>query len=250
MPKVSIILPTYNRSWIIARAVKSVLDQTFEDFELVIIDDGSTDDTDEVLKKFSDSRIKLIKTEVNGGVCRARNLGLKNAKGELVAYLDSDNLWYKNYLEVMVDAFKKNIVLVYSGQNLILIGGAKDSPKVLGRKTRNEKYNLTKLTYGNYIDISCVLHKKAVLAEVGYFDENLKVLEDWDLFARIAIKYPFGVVHMDQVLGEYYYYLPVTGATQTNKNWQKWVERHFGIDKKQGDELKVVNKISKLIDER
>ena len=99
MPKVSIIMPTFNRSWIIGRAIKSVLEQSFKDFELIIINDGSTDDTEIALKQFTDERISIIKLEVNGGLSHARNSGLKKATGELVAYLDSDNVWYKDFLK-------------------------------------------------------------------------------------------------------------------------------------------------------
>lgn len=250
MPKVSIIMPTYNRSWLVGRAIKSVLDQSFKDFELIVINDGSTDDTDQVLKNFSDDRIVVIKSETNDGLSHARNLGLHGATGELVAYLDSDNLWYPNYLEVMCESFEKDIVMTYSGQNLLLVGGTKDSPKVLGRKTRNEDYNPAKMISGNYIDVNCVVHKRSLLEEVGYFDESLKVLEDWDLFVQIVIKFPFKVQHIDQILSEYYFYLPETESTLTNQKWHEWVENLFEVDKKEGDELKIKNKIQSLLSKK
>lgn len=241
-------MPTYNRSWIVGRAIKSVLEQSFKDFELIIVNDGSTDDTDLVIKHFTDDRIIIVKSETNGGLSHARNLGLKKAKGEIVAYLDSDNLWYSEYLGVVCGAFDKDTMMVYSGQNLLLVGGTKDNPKVMGRKTRNEKYNPAMLLSGNYIDINCVVHRRNILEEVGYFNESLKVLEDWDLFVRIAIKYPFSIKHIDQVLSEYYFYLPETEATLTNQKWPEWVKKQFGLDKKEGDELQIINMIQKLLD--
>ncbi len=250
MPKVSVIIPTFNRGWIVGRAIRSVLEQNFKDFELIIVNDGSSDDTSVVLKQFIDDRIIVVNSEINGGLSHARNLGLKKSQGELIAYLDSDNLWYPNFLEVMSEVFNKNIVMAYSGQNLLLVGGTKTDPKVLGRKTRNEIYNPSKLITGNYIDVNCMVHKKSLLDEVGYFDETLKVLEDWDLFAQIAVKHPFGIKHVDQVLSEYYFYLPETETTLSNQKWQEWIEKMFGLEKAEGDKLKIKNKLQKLIEEK
>ena len=165
----------------------------------------------------------------------------------MVAYLDSDNVWYKDFLKVSVESFDDQTKMVYSGQNMFLVGGTKEEPIFLARKTRNLEYNLTKLTKGNYIDVNCVMHKKTILEEVGYFDETLKVLEDWDLFVQTAIKYPFGIKHIDQVLGEYFYYMPETAETLSNKQWQKHIEEYFGVDKAEGDDLKIKNKIQSLL---
>jgi len=250
MSKVSVIMPTYNRAWIIERAIKTVLEQSYKDFELIIVNDGSTDNTGPVLEQFNDERISIIKLETNGGLSHARNTGLKKATGEFVAYLDSDNVWYKDFLKVSVESFDDQTKMVYSGQNMFLVGGTKEEPIVLARKTRNLDYNLTKLTRENYIDVNCVVHRKTILEDIGYFDETLKVLEDWDLFVQTAIKYPFGIKHIDQVLGEYYYYMPETAETLSNKQWQKHIEWYFGIDEAEGDDLKIKTKIQNLIKEQ
>ena len=243
-------MPTYNRSWIVGRAIKSVLNQSFKDFELIIINDGSTDDTETVLKNFSDPRIVVMNLEANGGLSHARNTGLKQAKGELIAYLDSDNVWYKDYLKVSSEAFDDRTKMVYSGQNMFLVGGTKEEPIVLARKTRNLDYNLAKLTHENYIDVNCAMHRKTILEEISYFDETLKVLEDWDLFVQIAIKYPFGIKHIDQVLSEYYYYMPETAETLSNKQWPEHIKWYFGIDEAEGDDLKIKNKIQTLLSKK
>lgn len=247
--RVSIIMPTYNRGWIVGRAIDSVLAQSFKNFELVIVNDGSVDETDTVLERYTDKRIAVVKSEVNCGLSAARNLGLKNAKGELVAYLDSDNLWYHNYLEVMSEAFKDgNTVMAYSGQNLLLVGGAKDNPKVLGRKTRNESFNPDRLLTYPYIDINSVVHTRALFDEVGYFDESVKVLEDWDLFLRITIAHPFGVRHIDQVMGEYYFLLPEVDTTLSNQHYLGRIKREFDIDGLEVD--KFGNRIDMLLQSR
>lgn len=250
MPKISIIMPTYNRSWIIGRAIKSVLAQTFTDFELIISNDGSTDDSDIVLQEYTDSRIRVIKQEANHGLAAARNYGLETAKGELIAYLDTDNIWYPNFLEATLEAFDdSSTVMAYSGQNLLLVGGSRASQKILGRMTRNVTYNPAELIKGNYIDVNCVVHKKELLEKLGYFDESLKVLEDWDLFARIAIAYPFQVRRVDQVLSEYYFYLPETEKTLSNQQWHTGIMEEFGLNQAEGDDLKVRTKLAELLKE-
>src|SRR5260221_13463342 len=120
MPKVTIIMPTFNRAWIIERAIRSVLAQTFNDFELLVVDDGSTDDTQEKLQKIQaqDPRIKIIKLETNQGAPAARNAAIAQAQGEIIAYLDSDNVWYPTNLEVMLEELTPTYMIVYSGQNI------------------------------------------------------------------------------------------------------------------------------------
>jgi glycosyltransferase involved in cell wall biosynthesis len=107
MAKVSVIIPTYNRAGIIDKTLFSVIRQTISDIEIIAVDDGSTDNTCEVVKKIGDSRIKYFYKE-NGGVSSARNLGLTKAGGEYIAFLDSDDLWQENYLECMISALENH----------------------------------------------------------------------------------------------------------------------------------------------
>lgn len=250
MTKVSVIMASYNRGWIIEKAIKSVLDQKFKDFELIIVDDGSTDNTKEVITKFSDPRIKVINLETNGGVSAARNEALKVSKGEFIAYLDSDNLWYPNFLGVMLSELADGSVLAYSSQNNFLMGGDKDNLKILGRKVRDFEYNPNGLfKYSNFIDTNATVHIKVVLDEVGMFDVNLKTLEDWDLFARIAIKYPFKVKHVCQVLGDYFFFLPETESTSVNS----FIDRDhllsmFNVSEEKGDRKIILDKLKKQFD--
>jgi glycosyltransferase involved in cell wall biosynthesis len=107
MPKISVIIPTFNLSGLVGQAVESVLGQSITDFELVIVDDGSTDNTREVIKKFVDKRIKYYYKD-NGGLASARNFGIKNSSGSFVAFLDDDDLWPPDYLAVMLGALEKS----------------------------------------------------------------------------------------------------------------------------------------------
>lgn len=248
MPKVSVIMPTYNRSWIISRAVQSVLTQTFSDFELIIIDDGSTDDTGEKVRAIHDDRIIVHTIPENKGQSHARNEGLKIAIGELIAYLDSDNLWYPQYLEVMVSELTEKYELIYASQNVLLCAGTKENLTVIGRQVRDYSYNPDGLTRGNFIDINCTMHRKSVLDEVGGFDESLRTLEDWDLFARIAVTYPFKIKHISQVLGEYYFFLKDTASTVENGILSdEWLREHFNLREPEGDDKIVIDKIQELL---
>jgi glycosyltransferase involved in cell wall biosynthesis len=107
-PKVSVITATYNHGYVIWRAIQSVLKQTYPYFELIIVDDASIDNTLKVVGEFSDPRIRYFKLDKNSGPSSARNYGLKKARGEFVAYLDSDNAWYDEFLETMMNGFDKH----------------------------------------------------------------------------------------------------------------------------------------------
>jgi len=246
MPKVSVIMPTYNRVGIIRRAIDSVLNQSFKDFELIIVDDGSTDDTREMISKISDKRLITTSLATNKGSSAARNEGLSLAKGKLIAYLDTDNVWHNKFLEVMVSELKVPYLMAYCSQNLFLVSGSKLPGKVIGRRVRNVEYNPAKLTFENYIDLNSVVHTKEVLKNVGEFDESLNSFVDWDLFARIAIKFPFKVKHVEQVLCDYYYFLKATTETITNDYASDEAMLHsFKIRTRKGNRGKILKKIER-----
>ncbi len=182
LPFVSVIMPAYNRRDIIKKAVNSVLAQTYTNFELIIVDDGSTDGTGSILRALRNEKIVVITHEENKGVASARNTGLKYSVGDIITYLDSDNLWEKEYLETLVGAFYKieDADALYSGQMLYKDFG--DNPYAV----RFASYNKPLLHNKNYIDMSCFAHKKEVSDVVGNFDENLSRFVDWDYILRIS----------------------------------------------------------------
>ena len=199
-PLVSIIMPVYNRKNIVLSSIKSVLKQTYENFELIIVDDGSDDGTKEVLTKLDDDRILLIFHKNNKGSSAARNSGLDVARGQYVAYLDSDNEWDLNYLKAMMGAFIElpDADAIYSGQLLYL---DRNSGPIA---VRYGSYNKSLLKNRNYIDINCFCHKLKILNEIGGFDENLKRLVDWDFILKISRNYKIFSVPI--LLSKYYYY--------------------------------------------
>ncbi len=194
MPKVSVIIPTYNRAKLLPRAVNSVLNQTFKDFELIIVDDASTDNTEEVVKTFKDSRIKYIKHRINKGGAAARNTGIKASKGEYIAFLDDDDEWLPLKLEKQVFKFNESsskVGLIYTGFSRYLDGENKEREKHLPRHK------------GKVLDIclaGCLtsppemLIRKELLKEIGGFDEKLKASQDADILIRLAQECDFDFI--------------------------------------------------------
>ncbi len=246
MTKVSVIIPTYNRAWIVGRAIKSVLAQTYQDFEIIVVDDGSSDETSTILLTNKEEKTRLITLPKNYGPSYARNAGLKEAKGELIAYLDSDNIWFPNFLETMVRELTDDYVLTYSGQNTLLATGSKDNFHIIGQKVRNESYNPINILKYNFIDTSAVLYRKLLHAEIGYWDEDLKTMEDWDLYGRIVLAHPWQIKHVDQILGDYYYFTKDTAETVENSFAEEWILRMFDQIKPTGDKKYIVDKLRSL----
>ena len=193
--KISVIIPTYNRKKTLARAIRSVINQSFSPFEILIIDDGSNDGTEEWVNE-NFQNIKYI-YQNNRGVSSARNIGIENANGDWVAFLDSDDEWLPNKLHEQVKAIDSNPEVKFFHTNEIWI---RNGVRVNQMKKHKK--------YGGYIFEKCldicrvspssVLIKKEVLDNIGVFDESLRVCEDYDLWLRITSKYP--VLFLDEPL--------------------------------------------------
>jgi len=190
MPSVSVIIPTYNRNNLVKEAIDSVLQQSFNDFEVIIIDDGSTDDTASEIQGISDNRIKYFYKE-NGGVSSARNLGLLKAQGKYIAFLDSDDLWPKDYLKTMLNQLKSQKGYGAAYTRVLLLGDdGKTEPFA-----REERYMSGWMTAcyfkrGPCVMPSAVLLKRDVI-EGFFFDEAIRKGEDNDAFLRLSTKTPF-----------------------------------------------------------
>lgn len=196
---ISIIIPTYNRANCIKRAVESILQQTYKDFELIIVDDNSTDNTDELILAIDDKRIKYHKLEKNGGACRARNIGIQMAKGEYIAFQDSDDLWYPEKLEAQVKAFEQN-----KGYDMVFCSFKRDygKSKIVPSPELKETSGMIfhSLVKGNFVGTITILCKREVLEDLGGFDEAFPAMQDWELSLRISQKYK--IYHLKEVLVE------------------------------------------------
>jgi glycosyltransferase involved in cell wall biosynthesis len=188
MPQVSVIIPTYNRAHLLSRAIKSVLNQTFQDFEIIIVDDASTDDTDKLVASFHDNRIRYIQHEKNRGGGAARNSAITQAQGDYIAFLDSDDEWLPEKLEKQMKFFENapaTLGLVAAGALDIRenIPYQKYIPMLRGNLAQ-------RILIDNCVGLNgIVLVRKECFSKVGLFDENLRGSEDWDLWIRIAQHY-------------------------------------------------------------
>ncbi len=205
-PKVSVIIPTYNRANLLPRAIESVLKQTFKDFELIIVDDGSTDNTKEIVNNYikKDNRIKYIYQENSGGPAKPKNTGIKIAKGKYIAFLDSDDEWFINKLKKQYHLYEDN-----KNNNVGLIGCEAIS---INNETKEKKY----IKSIKYIEarspevlkktipksFSSVMINKNVFKEIGLIDEKIKICDDFELYIRISRKYNF--LFIQEPLFNYY----------------------------------------------
>lgn len=193
--EISVVIPAYNASSHISETIESILRQSSPVGEIIVIDDGSTDNTCEILDKYNES-IRLIKKE-NGGVSSARNLGIREAKGSWLAFVDSDDVWHPDKISLQVSALNlnENCILVYSGFKAWSPdeAGKYIEPKELFVYKPSLKidenlsgwiYHLMLLT--NYVLTSSCLVKKSSVCDVGLFDESLPVAEDWKLFIKLS----------------------------------------------------------------
>ncbi len=196
-PEVSVILPTYNRGWILKEAIDSVLAQEFKDFELIVVDDGSTDNTGEILDSYEQGLI--VVRQSNKGVSAARNRGIDAAEGRLVAFLDSDDLWLPRKLSSQVDFFNTNPAAVINQTEEIWVrNGVRVNPK-----TRHHKFSgmIFKRSLALCLVIpSAVMMKRSLFDEVGVFDEKLPACEDYDLWLRISCRYPVHLIETPLIM--------------------------------------------------
>ncbi len=183
MPKVSVIIPVYNRAALIGRAIRSVLDQTFCDFEVIVVDDGSTDTTAQVIKAFGNGIQYVL--QKNGGCSVARNRGIQEAKGEYIAFLDSDDYWAPEKLaeQVKILESNKNIGIVYSRMPIINEKGECVGLKPAGVSGKNFQELLQ--SWGD-LPTSTVMTRRECFEKAGMFDPDLPPMEDIDMWIRIA----------------------------------------------------------------
>lgn len=201
--KVSVIVPTYNRAHLVRETIDSILSQTFNDFELIIVDDESTDSTDEVVKSYKDKRIRYFKHQHHGIIAANRNYGIRRAKGKYIAFCDDDDLWFPQKLEKQVQELEKDSQIGLVCNNEIGFDDKGDHGELIKTKLTDQDFTFESLIAVNRVSTSTVLVRKAVLNDVGMMDESpeLVAVEDYELWLRIAKKYR--VKYIDMPLGKY-----------------------------------------------
>lgn len=193
-PRVSVILPTYNRAHLLKRAIRSVVNQTYKDFELIIVNDGSVDSTEEAIKTFDDKRIIYIK-QSNRGAAAAVNKGIESTRGKFIAFLDDDDEWLPEKLKIQMEIFEKEpskTGVVYTGKWRIDITSNKKTYAPYSH-ILNKEGDIHKelFAYPNFVSPVTAIVRKECLEKVGKFDETLPSGNDRDLWIRISRYYHF-----------------------------------------------------------
>ncbi len=236
MPKVSVIIPTYNRSRFLRSAIRSVLNQTYRDFEIVVVDDASTDNTRDVVVDFSDERIRYIRHEVNKGCPAARNTGVMNLNGEYIAFLDDDDEWMPEKLQTQVDLLDSSPSTTGGVYTASLVVDRSTGMILDQAKPKKSRNLFDDLFLENCIrSPSTVLVRKRCFERVGRFDASLGFVDDWDMWIRISKEFQLEYIKMPLV--KYYYH---DGQSSTDlgyvaRSWEallKKYEEYFLLNRK------------------
>jgi len=234
IPAISVVLPTYNRAPLLKGSIESVLNQTYQDFELIVVDDGSTDRTKEVVKSVKSEKIKFIRLIENKGAAAARNIGIKSARGAAIAFQDSDDVWRPDKLKKQSDFLfnaPSDVGMVYTGFWRVKEGKKKYIPdKWVKVREGNVHKELLK---GNFITTQSALVRRECFYKSGYFDEKLARFQDWELFIRISKDFEIGF--LDEPLLTVFY---SPNSISSNSKWsiealELILDKHFDIFRKE-----------------
>ena len=227
---VSVVLPTFNRASSLQTAIASVLDQTHQELEIIVVDDGSTDNTVEVVEGIGDERVRYVGLAVNKGQSAARNIGVKECRASLIAFQDSDDVWHREKLALQVQMLEENpdVAGVYCDLDRHFLGGHRviiEAPSLKVGRYLDDRPSLYQ-TYGLGIQ-SCVL-RKDVIVGIGGFREDLNCLEDLELLLRIA--YRHRLMRIPKPLVDYFE--SVTSVSKNPQNERRarvFLLSHYGL---------------------
>jgi glycosyltransferase involved in cell wall biosynthesis len=203
-PTVSVVIPTYNRAGVISKPIHSILAQTYQDFEIIVVDDCSSDDTEQVLESFKEPRIRYIRHQTNSGAAVARNTGIDSSTGAYIAFLDSDDEWLPEKLEKQLNLFQQcssEVGFIYTG-----FAAVDECNRVKRIVSSNHRGSLSdRLLYSNFIGTpSTVMVRREYLQQVQGFDPNMpSFIEDMDLWFRLSEQCQFEVI--PEILTRYAY---------------------------------------------
>ncbi|MFA4646566.1 glycosyltransferase [Pyrococcus kukulkanii] len=227
-PTVSVIIPTYKRNELLKRAIDSVLDQGFDDFEVIIVDGARSEETRELVRSYGDGRIRYV-PQKGRGIANARNLGVKKARGEYIAFLDDDDEWLEGKLELQVELFRRlprSYGLIYTAFNYYDLEG----DKVLGVKRPKARGNVYgHLLKDNITGTSTILVKRECFKRAGLFREDFVTCEDWDMWLRIAKFWLFEAI--DEPLVNYSVHSGQFSFAKYLEGRRKMVRAHADIRK-------------------
>jgi len=201
-PKISVVIATHNHAHFLPECLASVMNQTYKDYEVILVNNGSTDNTEEVVRQLAWNKLRYHYQNDTGSVAGPRNIGIRLAKGEYVAFLDSDDLWYREKLEKAADVLEKNPDIVLLSHDLYLVKSGREKKLLPSGPLKKDMFKL--LLIKNSIVGSATIVKKSEMIEIGGFDEtnNCIHVADGDAWLKLAYlgkKFYF----INEVLGEY-----------------------------------------------
>lgn len=226
---VSVVIPTYNRAHLLNRAIQSILNQTCHDFEIIVVDDSSIDNTAEIIRSIGDQRIRYIRHQVNEGVSEARNTGIKAARGKFIGFLDSDDEWLPGKLRKQLDKFGQapsDTGLVYGSCLFVDEATTKPIRPVMARK---KGHVFRDMLMSDFVLSPTPLVRKECFDKVGLFDRDFQTSEDWDMWLRIAQHYEFDFVR--ELVAKYYVSPSQTtgDSRKVTDGYRKFMAKHEAL---------------------
>jgi glycosyltransferase involved in cell wall biosynthesis len=228
MPTVSVIVPTFNRAAILKETLDSILAQTFPDFELIVVDNESTDDTEALVRSFNDGRIRYFRHPNGGVVAVNRNFGMRVAHGEYLAFCDDDDQWMKGKLARQLEVFRRDEGLGLVCTNAVNFDGQRERGLRVTRRIRPADLSFEGLSRGSYIVNSSVMVRRKTIEDVGPMDESREIFtgEDFELWLRIARRYR--IAFLNEPLVRYRIHPSAHGQIQSTRMKAEIMERVYG----------------------
>lgn len=229
-PLVSVVLPTFNRADLLGRAIDSVRQQTYRTFELLVVDDGSTDDTAALIAGIADDRLRYLPQSANRGQAAARNEGLRRARGDFISFQDSDDVWMPDRLARLMAAFETagpRVGVVYSDMLRVWRDGRVTyhrSPTVVRGRMLDDKARFYQM-YG--LGIQATVMRRSCLEWARGFNERLRCFEDLELFIRLLRRYDF--LHVEAPLTQYHESSGVSAAIDNECRARRWLLWRYGF---------------------
>ena len=230
-PKVSVIIPTYNRAGLLPRAVNSVLAQTYRDYEIIIVDDCSTDDTQDVIRRFADAHVRAFRHSENSTGANARNTGIANARGEYVAFLDDDDEYMPDALEGLVALMDDSPAEVGYGYGLLALVNQSTGQSERISIIRNGDQRDDVLAQSIPTSTVPMIVRRSALKEIGGFNPNLTIGDDLDLVTRMSLS-GYHVACLPKVVANAYWehgYRRYSASPDLRRRFADYIERHLNL---------------------
>lgn len=230
MPQVSVVIPTHNRAECLPCAITSALNQTFQDFEIIVVDDASQDNTTRVVESFNDQRIQYLRHETTQGAAKARNAGILRAKGKYIAFLDDDDEWLPEKLKMQVDILETSpstLGGVYTGS----LDVQQSTGEIVRQLTPSKRGKIfDEMLIQNWIGpTSTVMLKRECFEKVGLFDMNISFAEDYDMWIRVSKEYDFEYIKQPLVKFHYHENGLSNNYEMMIRGWEALIEKYGAL---------------------